>query len=286
VRGARPRAALEAAVADSVRARPNEVLLAAVSGGADSVALGALLARAAGACGATVVFAHVNHAQRDSAWQDEAVVLALGAACGARVVAVSLAPGSADEGRLRDERYAALAQMARKVGAQRIFTGHHAADQTETVLLALFRGAGPAGLAGMQPVRELEPGLALVRPLLDVEPSSLRAYCAANHLPVAVDPTNAATRYRRSALRAMLDSVRGDFPHLDAAVARCARILREQRAQSSTASIRERLRSELVSLQGDARDVTFERLDSVARAVERGRRGRHFLRRGVEVVIE
>jgi tRNA(Ile)-lysidine synthase len=286
VRGARPLAALEAAFAENVSARSGEVLLAAVSGGSDSVALGALLARSAGAAGATVVFAHVNHALRASAWQDEAVVLALGAACGVRVVAVSLPPGPVDEARLRDERYAALARLARAVGAERIFTGHHAADQTETVLLALFRGAGPAGLAGMHPVRELEPGLELVRPLLDVEPAALRAYCAALHLPVAIDPTNAGIEYRRNALRATLDSLRDEFPHLDAAVARCARILREERAGTAAARIRERLRAELVSLEGDARDVTFERLDSVARAVERGGRGRHFLRRGVEAVVE
>jgi tRNA(Ile)-lysidine synthase len=286
VRGARPLAALEAAVAENVRPRPGEVLVAAVSGGADSVALGALLARSAASAGASVVFAHVNHALRTSAWQDEAVVLALGAACAARVVAVSLPPGPADEARLRDERYAALAGVARTVGAQRIFTGHHAADQTETVLLALFRGAGPAGLTGMHPERELEAGLELVRPLLDVEPATLRAYCAALHLPVAIDPTNADSRYRRNALRATLDSLRVEFPHLDAAVARCARILREERAETATARIRENLRVELVALEGDAREVTFERLDSVARAVERGRRGRHFLRRGVEAVVE
>jgi tRNA(Ile)-lysidine synthase len=260
--------------------------LAAVSGGPDSVALGALLARSAAAAGASVVFAHVNHALRPSAWQDEAVVLALGAACGVRVVAVSLPPGPPDEARLRDERYAALARLARAAGARRIFTAHHAADQTETVLLALFRGAGPAGLAGMQTVRELEPGLELVRPLLEVEPAALHAYCAALHLPVAIDPTNAEIHYRRNSLRATLDSLRGEFPHLDAAVARCARIVREERAETSTALVRERLRAELVALEGDARDVTFERLDSAARALERGRRGRHFLRRGVEMVVE
>jgi tRNA(Ile)-lysidine synthase len=286
VRRARPHAALEAAVAGTVRAARGEVLLAALSGGPDSAALGALLTRAAAKAGASVVFAHVNHALRASAWQDEAVVLALGAACGARVAAVSLGPGSADEARLRDERYAALARIAREAGARRIFTAHHAADQTETVLLSLFRGAGPAGLRGMPPSRALEPGLELWRPLLDVEPETLRGYCAAWHLPFALDPTNVGVEYRRNALRAALAPLRDEFPHLDAAVARCARILREEGAETPTAVLRERLRAELVALHGDARDVTFERLDAAARALKAGRRGRHFLRRGLEVVVE
>jgi tRNA(Ile)-lysidine synthase len=286
MRGARLHAALETAVARSVRARQGEVLLAAVSGGPDSAALGALLVRAAGSAKATVVFAHVNHAQRATSWQDEAVVLALGAELGARVVALSLGPGGSDEARLRDERYAALAEIAKAAGAQRIFTAHHAADQTETVLLALFRGAGPAGLCGIPAHRELEAGLELVRPLLEIEPEALRAYCAAGHLPFALDPTNLDERYRRNAVRSALGGLRDQFPHLDAAVARCARILAEERAEAPAARARERLRAELVASQGNARDLTFERLDAVARALETGRPGRHHLRRGVTVVVE
>jgi tRNA(Ile)-lysidine synthase len=286
VRGARPRAALETAVARSVAARRGEVLLAAVSGGPDSAALAALLARAAARAGASVILAHVNHAVRSDAWQDEAVVLALGAALGIRVTALSLAPGPRDEARLRAGRYAALAKLARVAGACRIFTAHHAADQTETVLLALFRGAGAAGLCGMPVRRELEPGLELVRPLLEVEPGALHAYCAALHLPFAIDPTNVEVEYRRNALRAALAKLRDDFPHLDAAVARCARILSEERSGTSTAIVRAQLRAQLVALDGDVRDLTFERLDAAARAVESGRPGRHFLRRGLEVVVE
>jgi tRNA(Ile)-lysidine synthase len=286
MRRAKPLAALEARLAASVVPAPGEVLLAAVSGGPDSAALAALLARVAERSKSTLVLAHVNHRQRSTSWQDEAVTLSLGATLRARVVATSLPPGPADEARLRDERYAALAALARACGAGRIFTAHHAGDQTETVLLALFRGAGPAGLCGMSMVRELEPGLELVRPLLSTEPSELRAYCSAARLPFALDPTNVDVRYRRNALRAALPSLREAFPHLDAAVARCASILDEERSGSRTAAVRTRLRAELVAATGDARDVTFERLDAAARAIERGARGRHFLRRGVEVVVK
>jgi tRNA(Ile)-lysidine synthase len=286
VRGAKPERALETRAARACGVGAGEVVVVAASGGPDSTALAGLAAVACAEAGGSLVLAHVNHERRAGAWQDEAVVLATGAALGARVVAVSLAPGSSAEGRLRDERYAALAKIARNVGATRILSAHHAADQTETVLLALFRGAGPSGLSGMPFCRELEPGIALERPLLDVEPEELRGYCTLRHLAYALDPTNLDIAYRRNAVRATLPALRVAYPHLDAAVARYATILREERAGSVRAGVRQRLRAELIAVTGDARDVTFERLDAAARAIERGATGRHFLRHGVEVVVE
>jgi tRNA(Ile)-lysidine synthase TilS/MesJ len=202
------------------------------------------------------------------------------------VAIAQLPPGSADEARLRDERYAALVGIARERGAGRIATAHHARDQTETVLLALFRGTGPGGLAGMAPEREIVPGIALVRPLLRVDPVDLRAYCAWHHLPFALDPTNADTDLRRNAVRELLDRVRPLFPGLDEAVARYAYIAYEEREDRPRAALRQRLRAELRETLGETSDVTFERLDALARALEGGRSGRHFVRRGVEVIVE
>ncbi len=265
---------------------PGETILVACSGGRDSVALAALASAAAARSGATVVLGHVNHAVRERSWQDEAVALAAGALLGVRVVTTSLGPGPAAEARLRDERYAALATMARAVGARRIATAHHARDQAETILLALLRGTGPDGLAGMPATRELTPGVCLVRPVLEVEPDALVAYCAARRLPYAIDWSNADLGYRRNALRAALVPLREAFPHLDAAVARCAAILREERAGAPRAQFRSELRAALGASGLGTRDVSFSRLDAAARALERGSAGRHFLRRGVEVIVE
>jgi tRNA(Ile)-lysidine synthase len=284
VRGARPFASLERLVGEALSPAAGEVVVLACSGGPDSIALAGLLAAATRAAGASIVLAHVNHGVRAGAWQDEALVLAAGARLGARVVTAGLAPGPAGEARLREERYAALERFARQAGARRVCTAHHAEDQTETILLALFRGAGPAGLGGMEPVRPLGPGIDLVRPLLGVEPAVLRAYCAAAGLPFALDPSNADTTYRRNALRAALGDLRAGFPHLDAAVARCAAILRDERAATPRARLRAQLRAELAAA-GDVSDLTFERLDGAARALERGQAGRHFLRRGLELVV-
>jgi len=242
VRGARPGRALESALRERVRAESGEVLVAATSGGPDSAALAALLAGAAEASGARLVLAHVNHGVRPGAWQDEAVVLALGATFGARVVCAGLEPGPSDEARLRAGRYARLAELTRAAGGRRLFTAHHAEDQTETVLLALFRGSGPAGLAGMPAARRLSAGLTLERPLLDVPRSALWAYAAARHLPVARDPSNAEAGYRRNALRRVLADLRRTFPHLDEAVARHAAIARGERDGSEREALRRRLR--------------------------------------------
>ncbi len=285
MRGAKPERALEEAAAAACALAPGETVLVAASGGADSTALAALAAAAAEAVGATVVLGHVNHAQRPSSWQDEGVVLAVGTALRVRVLAASLPPGGAAESRLRDERYAALARQARTCSATRVFTAHHARDQTETVLLALFRGTGCEGLAGIPRRRELAPEVHVERPLLEIEPAALRAYCTYRHLPYAIDPTNDDATYRRNAVRAALAELRSSFPHLDAAVARHARLVRDRDDGTSRARLREGLHEELRTA-GVARDVTFERLDAAARAIEEGRRGRHFLRHGVELIVE
>ncbi|MGB8205052.1 MAG: tRNA lysidine(34) synthetase TilS, partial [Candidatus Baltobacteraceae bacterium] len=202
-----------------------------------------------------------------------------------RVLCASLAPGSAAEARLRAARYAQLTRMARRTGAQRVFTAHHAEDQTETVLLSLFRGTGPAGLTGMPSARPLAEGLELVRPLLGVERAALAVYCRYRHLPYALDPSNADAGYRRNALRRALAELRPSFPGLDAAVARCAAILQDEAAGTVRGQIRRRLRAEVARATGDARDLTFERLEAAAQAVESGRPGRHFLRDGVEIIV-
>jgi tRNA(Ile)-lysidine synthase len=285
MRGARPERALEAALAEAVAARSGEVLVAAVSGGPDSAALAALLATHAADAGARLVLAHVNHGVRPSAMRDEGVVLALGTALRARVLVRALDPGPKTEARLRTARYVALAEMARAVGARRVFTAHHAEDQTETVLLALFRGTSPAGLAGMPPSRRLDGGISLARPLLGATHRELIAYCAGRLLPYALDPSNDETVYRRNAVRQALGELRGSFPGLDAAVARCAAIARGERDASERSALRRRLREELMGAAGQLPEMTYERLDAVARALERKRPGRHYLTPGLEVTI-
>ncbi|HVA29135.1 MAG TPA: tRNA lysidine(34) synthetase TilS, partial [Candidatus Baltobacteraceae bacterium] len=218
MRGARPEAAIEQAIErDGVVAKGERVIVAC-SGGADSVALAAALASVRTPMDLDLTFAYVHHGTRESAWQDECVVLRIGATYGVPVAVLPLTLADRDEAALRDARYEALAHLALDRGASAIATAHHREDQSETVLLALFRGAGIEGLAGMRPRRPLAPGLDLVRPLLHVGAHELRGYAHAHALPYAVDPTNADAELRRNAVREALAALRPRFPGLDAAV--------------------------------------------------------------------
>lgn len=104
-----------------------------------------------------------------------------------------------------------------------LLTAQHADDQLETVLLALLRGAGPAGLAGMPAVLGLG-GSRLLRPLLELERADLAAYAHAERLCWVDDPTNDETRFDRNYLRArVLPPLRARWPVLARTVARSAR---------------------------------------------------------------
>jgi tRNA(Ile)-lysidine synthase len=279
MRGARPGAFLDARVRRVLRPARGATVVAAISGGPDSVVLAAVLDRIGRAGDLNVVLAHVNHGIRASALQDECVVLSLGARLD-RTVKVVRAAANDDEASLRAARYAALAAVARASGAAAIVTAHCAEDQTETVLLALFRGSGLDGLAGMAPRRECAGGIELVRPFLRFTHAELYAELRRVGLPYALDPTNDELRYRRNALRARLDDLRADFPGLDASVSRCAEIVRAERSGDPRARARAALRDRLRD-RDLLRDIPFERIEAVLDAAPGAR---VFLKTGVEAV--
>jgi tRNA(Ile)-lysidine synthase len=265
MRGARPERALDAVVRGVMRPDPGTRVCVACSGGPDSVALAVLLDRLAREDEYELVLAHVNHGVRRSADQDECVVLSVGARLGRPVRIARPHVARDDEATLREARYAALAGIAADASATIVATAHTAEDQTETVLLALFRGTGLDGLAGIPPRRPLADGIDVVRPLLRVTHAELATELRRSALPYAFDPTNADRRYRRNALREALVTLREDFPHLDRAVARCAEIVRDELDETPRAeqrrALRERLRAE------DAlRDVSFAAIEDALRS--------------------
>jgi tRNA(Ile)-lysidine synthase len=262
LRGAKPERALDTLVRKAVAFAPGELVLLACSGGPDSVALASVLDRVAREDGFALHLAYVNHATRESAWQDECVVLSVGARLDRAVTTLAATPDGDDEAALRSARYAALEKCAFELHAASIATAHTAEDQTETVLLALFRGTGLDGLAGIAPSRPLTGEVRLVRPLLRATHEELSAELYRSALPYAIDPTNAELRYRRNALRAALGGLREEFPQLDRAVARCAQIVRDEIADPERAAARRELRERLRA-HGDLRDIPFERIEAV-----------------------
>jgi tRNA(Ile)-lysidine synthase len=285
MRGAHPDRAIEQAIESSDVIRRGEHVLAACSGGPDSVALVAALHSVAKSMALRVRIAHVNHAVRESAWQDECVVLRIATAYELPLDIATLQNTASSEQVLRRARYARLIETARKHGCTAIATAHHAEDQSETVLLALLRGAGPQGLAGMRARRPLGPGLDLARPFLTLSSEALRAYCHARALPYAVDPTNADDGRRRNAVREALDTLRQLFPGLDRAVARAAQLTAEEKETSRRADLRRSVR-EYLAEEDTLRDIDFAHVEAAVRTLQRGGTGTFHMKPGLALRIE
>ena len=286
MRGTHPERALEQAVQRDGALKRGDRVVIACSGGADSVGLAAVVHALAKSMDLQLVLAHVNHGVRASAWQDEAVVLRVSAALGIPCTIRALEPAaSSAEASLRDARYAALCEVARKNGANAIATAHTAEDQTETVLLALFRGAGLQGVSGMPARREIVAGIDLVRPLLRQTRSEVTLYAQHAGLPFAIDPTNADLTFRRNAVREALAALRPLFPGLDEAVSRAARLAADEAAGTQQAHHRRSIRQTL-SQEGALADVGFEHVEAVVRAMQSGGSGRFSVGSGAWVLVE
>lgn len=174
---------LDAVVARCTFASPGSAIDCAVSGGADSLALLVLGVHA----GCEVHAVHVDHGLRQGSGAEAEVVAAAADRFGARFSAVTVAvpDGPNLEERARRARYAALPAG--------VCTGHTADDQAETILLALLRGSGPAGMGAMAPSRQ--------RPLLGIRRADTEYVCRLVGLDPVVDPSNDDPRHRRNRIR-------------------------------------------------------------------------------------
>lgn len=136
-------------------------------------------------------------------------------------IKVPLARGASPEEAARSARRAAL--LRHLAPGEVLLTAQHADDQLETLLLALSRGAGPKGLAGM-PSRLPLAGTWLLRPLLEHDRATLAAYARTEKLEWVEDPTNLEARFDRNYLRtAVLPVLRQRWPALATTVSRSAR---------------------------------------------------------------
>lgn len=208
---------------------PGAHLLAAVSGGADSVVLLHLLRFGMEGMGITVTAAHFDHAMREESAADAAWVEGLCASWGVPLVRGRAERPPRNEAGAREARYAFLAEARERAGAEWIATAHHADDQAETVLFRVLRGTGVAGLAGIAPVDEAR---RLLRPLLSFRRRELRRYARAHRLRWREDPTNALADPARNRIRLELLPLaeRTIAPGAAAALARLAELAREDEA--------------------------------------------------------
>ena len=188
------------------------LVLVAVSGGADSMALAAATAFEAARMGLRAGAVTVDHGLQQGSTARAVEVAgrlrALGLdpvdALGVRVGRGWTAAhgggrrqgGGGPEAAARDARYAALDSAAERHGARVILLGHTRDDQAETVLLGLARGSGPRSLSGMAAATGR-----YRRPFLDLDRSTTRQACAVLDLPVWDDPHNTDPAYTRARVR-------------------------------------------------------------------------------------
>lgn len=224
-------------------------VLVAVSGGADSMVCLSLLRR----LGYDVHALHANYGLREGADADESLVRRWceeqSPAVPLAIVSLDAEPRAETEGESLQEaarrlRYDTLAEHALEIDATAVATGHHRDDQAETLLLNLVRGAGPEGLAGMRPTRLLQaaPSVSLVRPLLDVDRSSIEAYAEEENVPWHTDPTNRSLDYDRGVIRSeILPRLEDHFEGVRSSLARSATLVGEYVDQALRPGLKSRM---------------------------------------------
>jgi len=207
-------------------------VVAAVSGGPDSVALLKALTIIAGKYDLFLMAAHLNHGLRgEDADREEAFVRTLcrdmGLEFTGKKISMSVLEkrrGKSPEDFCREERYAFLTQTAKDCQATKIALGHHLHDQAETVLMNFLRGSGAEGLRGMLPIRE---GV-FIRPLLKVARNDILAFLEKEGLTFMTDSSNFQDFYLRNRIRHQLIPLLRDGynPQVEETLVRTAEIMR------------------------------------------------------------
>ncbi|MEE9516347.1 MAG: tRNA lysidine(34) synthetase TilS [Candidatus Adiutricales bacterium] len=227
----------------------SEGLIVAFSGGADSTALLHLCLLLTEDLGLEITAAHLDHGLRGiEAERDREAAEARAGELNlpfvwekvdcrkmAAVRALSL------EEAAREARYDFLERVRINSGARYITTGHTADDNAEAILFNMIRGTGPAGLAGIPPIREGR----ILRPLLIFWKKDLVRYLKARGLTWVEDSTNTDLDYSRNRIRhSLLPQMEKHFnPAVKAALNRTAEIIRDE--ESAWQVYLERLKPEV-----------------------------------------
>ena len=186
--------------------QPGDSVLAAVSGGADSVCLVLALKE----LGYRVHALHVEHGIRgQESLEDCAFVRKL---CEKHEIpltveqidapALAARSGRSVEEAARDARYRIIREILKRLKIRHAAVAHHRDDQAETVLWNLMRGSSLTGLCGILPVRRMEEtGLCLIRPLLETGREEIEAWLTGRGQSWRTDRTNLDTNITRNAIR-------------------------------------------------------------------------------------
>jgi tRNA(Ile)-lysidine synthase len=203
---------------ENVRARrlfePGQPLLAAVSGGPDSMVLLHLLHEVGSARKRWLTAAHFNHGLRGrSSAADERLVRSYARKLGIPLIVESAdVAGFAEQNGIslemagRHLRHEFFARTSRRLSIKVVALAHHADDQLELFFLRLLRGAGGQGLAGMswKAPSPADRRLILVRPLLDQTKEALESFAKRSAIPFRLDASNQDLDIPRNRIRSEL----------------------------------------------------------------------------------
>ncbi len=205
-------------------------VLCGLSGGADSVALTLCLRE----LGYDVCACHLHHGLRGADADADAAFCAQlctqqNIACIVErcdALAEAKRTGQSFETAARTLRYDFFERCARTLHADFIATAHNADDNLETMLFHLIRGTGPAGLAGIPPVREN-----IVRPLIAVQRREIEDYLRARGQQWRTDATNLDDGCTRNRIRHhVIPALRDIEPRAAVHAAHTAALLRQDNA--------------------------------------------------------
>ena len=232
-----------------------DVIVAGVSGGADSVCLFSILKEYCAKKGATLVVVHVNHGIREEAAKDAEFVRNLCQLAGVEyhlfcedIPSYAKERGIGTEEAGRQARYEAFEQIRVRFGNRgKIAVAHNRNDQAETMLFHLLRGSGVTGLSGIMPVREH-----IIRPLLCVERKEIENYLAQKGIKWCIDSTNEENTYTRNKLRNVV------FPYVEKEV--CEQSIRHV---ANAAEEMAQVRSFLEELTAEAEKTVLEKTEEL-----------------------
>lgn len=201
-------------------------LVLALSGGLDSMVLLDLLAKAQPQLGFMLEAVYINHGLSDNAaaWSEFCQQQCQARQIKFSSVSLKLEGKHNLEARARAGRYEALGAFI-TTDKHLLLTAHHADDQIETLLLALKRGSGPAGLSGIAPNKSFAAGQ-LLRPLLSFDQAQLQHYAVEQQLAWVEDESNIDTQYERNFIRHQIAPLlRQRWPHFSKTASRSMQLI-------------------------------------------------------------
>ncbi|WP_297214115.1 MULTISPECIES: tRNA lysidine(34) synthetase TilS [Thermodesulfovibrio] len=207
-------------------------------------------------------------------------------------------------------RYEALDHISLNIKAHKIAVAHNADDQAETVIMRLLRGAGPAGLGGIPPVRKK-----LIRPLIEIERSEIEAFLSERQITYLIDSSNKNTKYLRNKIRQnLMPVIKSISPSATRAIVRTAEIMQQENDFINTSVtkalmrlmsrktdervelfcnpmeilniviLRRALRVAIDSVKG-LRGIDFDHIEAIIELIKRGKAGdRVYLPKGIRAI--